>query len=383
MMHEQGAVVGQSLTIFLLLRVAASSAGYKRALDDASVVYSEQLVGEHSSNSTKIDTNLFSTGQQKTYDDCLAAVTNLHACLTFMLKEGTSSYVVKRLEVLFMTLADYRFESWFNYHASNDVTWLCHSVLIDVHNYFRTMVSMAMHPDNQSKALKNETITVSAAIPEEQLAHAHTITKWDLVTSQNSLSSYSSEPSTYAHFKPKETSNKKKKDERDGGAGKGNDHKNDNWGRFNTPPVSRASDPNRGLIEAPNKVALWYSPKLPSGKRPCHAFICLGSSCSHGRHSSFTHVSTGSPASDLETLHRWATSTSGINWVGPSPRQPGQNYTNNNINNNNNRIGNEALNPDATGSSGPTTPAAMTIQLAPVVSTLPSSLCLLFHPSVP
>jgi hypothetical protein len=85
----------------------------------------------------------------------------------------------------------------------------------------------------------------------------------------------------------------------------------------------------------------------------------------------------------LETLHRWATSTSGINWVGPPPRRPGQNYTNNNVNNNNNRIGNEALNPDATGSSGPTTPAAMTIQLAPVVSTLPSSLCLLFHPSVP
>jgi hypothetical protein len=75
------------------------------------------------------------------------------------------------------------------------------------------MVSMAMHPDNQSIALKNETITVSAAIREEQLAHAHTIMKWDLVTSQNSLSSYSLEPSTYAHFKPKEMSNKKKKDE--------------------------------------------------------------------------------------------------------------------------------------------------------------------------
>jgi hypothetical protein len=226
-----------------------------------------------------------------------------------MLKEGTSSYVVKRLEVLFMTLADYKFESWFNYHASNDVTWLCHSVLIDVHNYFCTMVSMAMHSDNQSKALKNETITVSAAIQEEQLAHAHTITKWDLVTSQKCY-------------------------ECDGGAGKGNDHKNDNWGRFNTPPVSCASNPNRGLIEAPNKVALRSSPKLPSGKRACHDFICLGSSCSCGRQCSFNHVSTRSPTSDLETLHHWETSTSGINWVGPPPRRPGQNYTNNNVNNN-------------------------------------------------
>jgi hypothetical protein len=85
-----------------------------------------------------------------------------------------------------MTLVDYKFESWFNYHASNDVTWLCNSVLIDVHNYFRTMVSMAMHPDNQSKALKNETITVSTAIREERLAHAHTIMKWDLVTTSGS-----------------------------------------------------------------------------------------------------------------------------------------------------------------------------------------------------
>jgi hypothetical protein len=89
MMHEQGAVIGhQSLTIFSLLRVAASSAGYKHALDDASVIYSEQLVGEHSSNSTKIDTNLFSSGQQKTYDDCLATIANLHACLTLLHAEG-------------------------------------------------------------------------------------------------------------------------------------------------------------------------------------------------------------------------------------------------------------------------------------------------------
>jgi hypothetical protein len=104
MMHEQGAVVRQSLTIFSLLRVAASSAGYKHALDNTSVVFSEQLVGEHSSNLMKIDTKLFSSGQQSMYDDCLAAIANLHACLTFMLKEGTSSYVVKCLEVLFHNL---------------------------------------------------------------------------------------------------------------------------------------------------------------------------------------------------------------------------------------------------------------------------------------
>jgi hypothetical protein len=133
-----------------------------------------------------------------------------------------------------------------------------------------------------------------------------------------------------AHFKPKETSNKKKKkDERDGVAGKGNDHKNDKWGRFNTLPVSHASSPNKGLIEAPNKAALRSSPKLLSGKRACHDFICLGSSCSHGCQCLFTHVSTGSLASDLETLHRWATSTRGINWVGPPPRWPGQNHKNN------------------------------------------------------
>jgi hypothetical protein len=87
-------------------------------------------------------------------------------------------------------------------------------------------------------------------------------TKWDLVTSQNSLSSYSSEPSTYAHFKQKETPNKRKKDEHDGSAGKGNDHKNDHWGHFNTPPASHASDPNKGLIEARNKAVLQFSPKL-------------------------------------------------------------------------------------------------------------------------
>jgi hypothetical protein len=57
----------------------------------------------------------------------------------------------------------------------------------------------------------------------------------------------------------------------------------------------------------------------------------------------------------LETFHRWVTSTSGINWVGPPPRWPGQNNANNNINNNNNCTNNEVSNSDATGSSGSTT----------------------------
>jgi hypothetical protein len=44
-----------------------------------------------------------------------------------------------------------------------------------------------------------------------------------------------------------------------------------------------------------------------------------------------------------------------IGLVTPPQCQSGQNYTNNNVINNNNRIGNKALNPDATCSAGSTT----------------------------
>jgi hypothetical protein len=48
----------------------------------------------------------------------------------------SSSCIIKDLEELFAILVLHEFGSWFNYHSTSSVMWLCHSILIDIHNVF-------------------------------------------------------------------------------------------------------------------------------------------------------------------------------------------------------------------------------------------------------
>ncbi len=147
-MHDIKTVVGQNLTIFSFLLAGMESVGYKCVLDEANDMHGEPMVGETTSNSTKISTNLFSSGKQCTHQNLLSAVSNLHGALTFMIdpSEVSSSRIIKDLEELLAILVSHEFESWFNYHSTSTVMWLCHLILVDVHNVFYHMVVIASTP---------------------------------------------------------------------------------------------------------------------------------------------------------------------------------------------------------------------------------------------
>ena len=227
-LHDSNGVVGQNLSIFSLLRAKKESVGYKRIRDEANTAHGEQMVGETSSNTTKISTELFSSGEQSTYLDLKAAVSNVHALLSFMVDEAgrKTSRILLDLESLYDTLASQAFEEWFQYYSTGEVTWLCHSILVDIHNVLRHMVVVSMTPSLVRDVINQTDITASKTLTDLEQSIAVTIHKWTTSINQNNLSSYNSEPSTWAKLRntsDSQDSNKKTKGRKSGRNNNNND----------------------------------------------------------------------------------------------------------------------------------------------------------------
>ena len=353
-LHDTNGVVGQNLSVFTLLPAKKESVGYKRIRDETNTAHGEQMVGETSSNTTKISTELFSSGEQSTYLDLKAAVSNVHALLSFMVDESErkSSRILLDITSLYDMLASHNFEEWFQYYATGEVTWLCHSILVDVHNVLRHMVSVSMAPANLRDVINQTDIKASKALVDVEQAIAVTIQKWNTAINQNNLSSYNSEPSTWAKLRKASENQESNKKSKSGKGGKNsstgpnndgstngsnnnsnntrnnnrNNGTNNSWGNFSGAP--RPSNPSFGLLDVTNQSAVHTCPTVGDNKQVCHKFITKGRSCEQGQNCRFAHITSRSNAADLATLHQWAESTNGITWLGAAPNQRRQGQPN-------------------------------------------------------
>jgi hypothetical protein len=103
-------------------------------------------------------------------------------------------------------------------------------------------------------------------------------------------------------------------------------------------PRSAGSNPNWGMIQAPNNIH--HGPQLPSGKRLCLAFAVTGQSCSNRYNCANAHISMKNGSlPDLQAIDRWVTDTANITWAHRHPAR---------------------LN-DATATTTPATPPASTL----------------------
>jgi hypothetical protein len=337
MIHECNAIVSQNLSVFSFLSAKMESAGYKHLLKETNTAFGEQMVGETSSNTTKLSMDLFSTGKQSAYDDLKTTVANLHTGLMFMLnkKEWKSSRIINNIESLFNTIASPAFKHWFSWYATGNITWLCHLILINVHNVFCQMVLITSNPTCLNAIIAQEPINATDMLADLEMSFAMTIQKRNMTINQNSLSAYNLEPSTWRLFrqssesqdlnkKPKPTKNKSQSHTNSGTGkvsnGGTNTSSNSSWGHFNnSSQVPRGSYPNLGMLEAVNQSALLTCLKVSNGKKACHNFIVKGCSCKHGQNCCFKHVTTRSDAANLSTLHR-VVNTEGITWITPDPK---------------------------------------------------------------
>jgi hypothetical protein len=314
----------------------------------------QQMVGETSSNMTKISTELFSSGEQSTYIDLKAAVSNVHALLLFMVDETDhkTSHILLDLTSLYNMLASQLFEEWFQYYSTRDVTWLCHSIVVDIHNVLHHMVIISMMLSLVQGIISQTNITASKVLTDLEQAIAVIIHKWTTSINQNNLSSYNSVPSTWAKLckmSNTQDSNKKPKSGKgsknssigsnnDGPTNGNNNNSNNNcnnnrntgtnnsWGNFSNTP--HPSNPAYGLVDVMNQSAIHTCPTIGDNKPVCHKFITKGRISEQGQNCRFAHITSQSNAADLATLHQWAASTKGISWLAPVPNQHRQGQPN-------------------------------------------------------
>jgi hypothetical protein len=305
------------------------------------------MVGETSSNMTKISMELFSSGEQSTYIDLKVAVSNVHALLLFMVDDMDckTSHILLDLTSLYDMLASHSFEEWFQYYSTGDVTWLCHLILVNIHNVLCHMVIISMMPSLIRDIISQTNITASKVLTDLEQVIAVTIHKWTTSINQNNLSSYNSKPSTWAKLrKTSDTQdlNKKPKSGKgsknssigsnsDGPTNGNNNNSNTNhnnnhnngtnnsWGNFLNMPCP--SNPAYGLVNVMNQSAIHTCPTVRDNKPMCHKFITKGRSCKQGQNCCFAHITSRSNAANLATLHQWAASTKGISWLTPVPNQ--------------------------------------------------------------
>jgi hypothetical protein len=179
-LHDTNGVIGQNLSIFTLLAAKKESIRYKHIRDKTNTAHGEQMVGETSSNTTKISTELFSSRELSTYIDLKAAVSNVHTLFSFMVDETDhkTSRILLDLTSLYDMLASHSFEEWFQYYSTGDVTWLCHSILVNIHNVLRHMVIISMTPSLVRDVISQTDITASKVLTDLEQAIAVTIHKW-------------------------------------------------------------------------------------------------------------------------------------------------------------------------------------------------------------
>ncbi len=191
-LHDTNGVISQNLLVFTLLPAKKESVGYNHIRDETNTAHGEQMVGEMSSNTTKISTELFSSREQSTYIDLKAAVSNVHTLVLFMVDktDHKTSHILLDRTSLYDMLASHLFEEWFQYNSTGDVTWLCHSILVDIHKVLHHMVIISMMLSLIRDVISQTDITASNVLTDLKQAIAVTIHKWTTSINQNNLSLY-------------------------------------------------------------------------------------------------------------------------------------------------------------------------------------------------
>jgi hypothetical protein len=152
-----------------------------------------------------------------------------------------------------------------------------------------------------------------------------TINNWRKIASTDSLSHYSSPPSTYVNPEVAKEAAKKaaKTSETSSPSPKPTGKAGNASHQQSTPSRPAARDPTFGMIIAPDNIR--HGPQLPSGKRLCLYFAAQGKACTNGYNCSNAHVTLNRASiPDLKAIERWVTDTAQVDWAVGRPKRLGE-----------------------------------------------------------
>jgi len=307
--------ISRNISVFTLL--AELKDRVNGQMDHTRQVYYEELVGETSSNRTKITTELFSNGRQATIDDLLAALANFDALLTFMLSPAIDAkdvVIINAVRLAFNKLAEPGLRTWFA-HFQGSHPWLCHAFLADIHTFLSEFMTFSQDATSVKQTIQG-TKVATTALDDFQATFDSVLIVWQTTLKGQSVGPYAAEPMTWRSFSDDMKQPPSKKPKTQGTDVPGRRAPDSGRVRERRPG---GSDPDKGLFSYAAGVRPTGLPQLPGGRNICMGFCKQGSVCSF-ENCKYAHLTSnrGSVA-DLEAVDAWIVSNPGVSWVGGKP----------------------------------------------------------------
>jgi hypothetical protein len=152
-----------------------------------------------------------------------------------------------------------------------------------------------------------------------------TINNWRKISSTDSLSQYSSPPSTWVPPEAAKEAAKKaaKTSENSSPSSKSIGRSGNAPSQQSAASRPSARDPTFGMIVAPDNIR--HGPQLPRGKRLCLHFAIQGKACTNGYTCTNAHVTLNRTSiPDLKAIERWVTDTAQVDWAVGHPKRLGE-----------------------------------------------------------
>jgi hypothetical protein len=324
-LQQEVGMVGQNLNFLSFSPVRTNTAEHKRQLDESTTVLNEDLVGIATNQRTKATLQLYGGGTITTHQDVLQSLANLILFLEALDAPDQASppLFVTALRQLFQCLVNPVINNWVHSFARrSEGKHLPYSLAFEINNsVFIHFAKFAVN-SNWSRAVLEGTEIPTSALDDFRATFNVVISNWRKTSATDSLSIYSSPPSTWISPDTKKEESKK--------AAKTSDSSSPSSSKpssrsGNAPISSNASrpaprDPNFGMVIVPDNVR--HGPQLPSGKRLCLHFAGQGKACTHGYNCQQAHV-TLSKASipDLKAIERWVVATPNVDWALGRPKR--------------------------------------------------------------
>jgi hypothetical protein len=262
-------MVGQNLNFLSFTPVRTNTAEHKRQLDESTTVLNEDLVGVATNQCTKATLQLYGGGTITTHQDVLQTLANLILFLESLDAPDQASppLFVTALRQLFQCLVNPIINNWVNSFARRpEGKHLPYSLAFEINNgVFIHFAKFAVNSTWSRAALEGTEIPTSA-LADFHATFNVVISNWRKTAATDSLSIYSSPPSTWISPDTKKEESKKAAKTLDSSS-PSSSKPSSRSGNASTPSnASRQAhrDPNFGMVLVPDNVR--HGPQLPSGK---------------------------------------------------------------------------------------------------------------------
>jgi hypothetical protein len=324
---QETATVGNNLSFFSFAPVPTNTAEHKRQLDESTTVLNKDLVGVSTNQRTKATLQLYSGGLFCTHHNLLQGIANSTVILKVLdAPDQEPAIFTTALRQLFQCLSDATVSRWATTFARRpESRHLPYALALEINNNIFVQLTKFATNSKWTKAVLEGTEIPATALTDFRSMFDITVNNWRKVASTDSLSHYSSPPSTYINPEVAKEAAKKaaKTSDTSSPSSKPTGRTGNTPHQQSTPSRPVARDPTFGMIIAPDNIR--HGPQLPSGKRLCLHFAVQGKACTNGYNCTNAHVTLNRASiPDLKAIERWVTDTTQVEWAVGRPKRLGE-----------------------------------------------------------